>query len=274
VRDLAALVILATRAARAGARVHRAGLGREQQVDVKSTPTDLVTEVDREAERVIVADIRAERPDDAVRGEEATDRPGRSGVRWIVDPLDGTTNYVYRYPAFGVSIGVEVDGELAAGVVHDVARDRSTGIVGARRLHQTCLRVRTSRAGDGAVATGFQPVPAVRAWQAGVLARVLPRVRDVRRGGSAAIDLCGVAMGARRALRGRAAAEWDTAAGTAIVRSRRRRADVDRPAALTPLVVAGPRLVEARSCCDAGALGVIAGRSRPTSCQRATRSFI
>jgi myo-inositol-1(or 4)-monophosphatase len=249
VRDLAALVVLATRAARAGARVHRAGLGRVQQVDTKSSPTDMVTEVDREAERVIVDAILAERPDDAILGEEATAREGRSGVRWIVDPLDGTTNYIYRYPAFGVSIGIELDGELAAGVVQDSARDRLySGIVGAgAACNGEPIRVRDQAdMATALIATGFQPVPARRAWQAEVLARVLPRVRDVRRGGSAAIDLCGVASGQLDAFYEAGLAEWDTAAGTAIVRAAGGIVRVfarARPPA--PLVVAGgPRLVE------------------------------
>jgi myo-inositol-1(or 4)-monophosphatase len=248
-RDVAALVVLAIRAARAGARVQRAGLGRQQQVDVKSTPTDLVTEVDREAERVIVDAILAERPDDAVRGEEATERPGRTGVRWIVDPLDGTTNYVYRYPAFGVSIGIEIDGTLAAGVVHDVARDRVyTGIVGAgAACNGTAIRVRDhADLATALVATGFQPVPEVRARQAAVLARVVPRVRDVRRGGSAAIDLCSVASGQLDGFYEAGLAEWDTAAGTAIVRAAGGVVqELARPTPPAPLVVAaGPRLCD------------------------------
>ncbi len=93
------LVALATQAARAGARVHRQGLGRVQQVQTKSSATDIVTEVDREAERVIVDMLLAARPDDAILAEEATTRTGSSGVRWVIDPLDGTTNYVYRFPA-------------------------------------------------------------------------------------------------------------------------------------------------------------------------------
>lgn len=248
-RDLAALVVLATRAARAGARVHRAGLGRVQQVDTKSTPTDMVTEVDREAERVIVDTILGERPDDAILGEEATERAGSSGVRWIVDPLDGTTNYIYRYPVFGVSIGIEIDGALAAGVVQDSARDRLyTGIVGAgAACNGEPIRVREhADLATALIATGFQPVPARRAWQAEVLVRVLPRVRDVRRGGSAAIDLCGVASGQLDAFYEAGLAEWDMAAGTAIVRAAGGVVRmVERATPPAPLVVAaGPRLIE------------------------------
>jgi myo-inositol-1(or 4)-monophosphatase len=261
VRDTAALVILATRAARAGARVHRAGLGRTHEITTKATATDMVTEVDREAERVIVDLILAERPDDAVLAEESTVRAGTSGVRWIVDPLDGTTNYIYRYPAFGASIGIEVDGILAAGVVHDTARDRVyTGIVGAgASCNGQPIRVRDhDDLATALVATGFQPQPERRAWQAEVLARVLPRVRDVRRGGSAAIDLCGVACGHLDAFYEAGLAEWDTAAGHAIVRAAGGVVQViERPVPPAPLVVAsGPKLAEAllRLLREAGAI--------------------
>ena len=260
-RDTAALVILAVQAARAGARVHRAGLGRAHEITTKATITDMVTEVDHEAERAIVDVLLAERPDDAVLAEEAATRVGTSGVRWIVDPLDGTTNYIYRYPAFGVSIGVEVDGLLVAGVVHDTARDRVyTGIVGAgAACNGQAIRVRDhDDLPTALVATGFQPQPERRAWQAGVLSRVLPRVRDVRRGGSAAIDLCSVACGALDAFYEAGLAEWDMAAGAAIVRAAGGVVHVvERPAVPAPLLVAaGPRLVEAlvRLLRDAGAM--------------------
>jgi myo-inositol-1(or 4)-monophosphatase len=243
-------VALATQAARAGARVHRDGLGRAHRVETKATATDIVTEVDREAERVIVDAIVAARPDDAILAEESEAQSGGSGVRWIIDPLDGTTNYVYRYPAYAVSIGIEIDGTLAAGVVHDSARDRIyTGIVGAgAACNGATLRVRDhADLATALVATGFQPQPERRAWQARILTDVLPRVRDVRRGGSAAIDLCGVASGQLDAFYEAGLAEWDMAGGTAIVRAAggvvRLLERAMPPAPL--LVAAGPRLVDA-----------------------------
>jgi myo-inositol-1(or 4)-monophosphatase len=260
VKDLAPLVVLAIQAAKAGVRAHRDGLGRVQEARTKSTPTDMVTEVDHEAERAIVDVIRVERPDDAILAEEATRRDGTTGVRWIVDPLDGTTNYLYRYPAYGVSIGIEIDGAIVAGVVHDSARDRvHTGIVGAgASCNGTPIRVRDhAELATALVATGFQPVPAVRAWQGEVLARVLPHVRDVRRGGSAAIDLCQVAGGQLDAFYEAGLAEWDTAAGAAIVRGAGGVVRFLERTAPTPLVIAsGPRLADAfeRLLRDAGAL--------------------
>jgi myo-inositol-1(or 4)-monophosphatase len=248
-RDAAALVVLAVQAARAAARVHRAGIGRAHTVTTKSSPTDMVTEVDHEAERTIVDAISAVRPDDAIIAEESGARAGTSGVRWIVDPLDGTTNYVYRYPAFSVSIGIEIDGTLAAGVVHDTARDRVyTGIVGAgAACNGTPIAVRDhADLATALVATGFQPQPERRAWQAHVLTRVLPRIRDVRRGGSAAIDLSAVASGQVDAFFEAGLAEWDMAAGVAIVRAAGGVVEVvGRDAPPTPVVVAaGPRLIE------------------------------
>src|SRR5262249_33429644 len=150
-------------------RIHRDGLGRAHRVETKASATDIVTEVDREAERAIVDVIVAARPNDAILAEEATAQAGGSGVRWVVEPRDGTTNYVYRYPAFAVSIGIEIDGALAAGVVHDSARDRIyTGIVGAgAACNGAPISVRGhDDLATALVATGFQPQPERRRWQA------------------------------------------------------------------------------------------------------------
>src|SRR5262245_27766191 len=115
--DIGALTSLAVDLAARAVEVHRRSLGRVRELGTKSSSTDMVTEVDREAERVIVEGLRRQRPDDAILAEEETSEQGSTGVRWVIDPLDGTTNYIYGYPAFAVSIGVEVDGCRAAGVV-------------------------------------------------------------------------------------------------------------------------------------------------------------
>jgi myo-inositol-1(or 4)-monophosphatase len=226
-------------------RVHRAGLSRVLTVDAKSTPTDVVTEVDREAEQVIVDTILDERPDDAVLGEEATERAGAraSGGSSIRSTARRTTSTATRRTAYRSAS--RSTASCWAGVVHDSARDRVyTGIVGAgAACNGASIRVRDADdLATSLVATGFQPVPARRAWQAEVLARVLPRVRDVRRGGSAAIDLCCVASGQLDAFYEAGLAEWDMAAGTGDrPRRRRRRPLLDRPTRPTPLVVAaGP----------------------------------
>src|SRR5262245_30149397 len=111
------LLALATTAARQAADLLVEGLSRPRaEVSTKSTPTDMVTEMDRAAEALIVKTVLAERPDDSIVGEEGADHEGTSGVRWYVDPIDGTTNYLYGFPGFAVSIAAEVDGEMAIGV--------------------------------------------------------------------------------------------------------------------------------------------------------------
>lgn len=233
---------LAVRLAGEAAAVHRAGVGRALHVETKGSRTDHVSEIDREAERVIVAGLAAARPDDGILGEEGSARAGTSGVRWIIDPLDGTTNYLYGFPAWSVSIGVEVDGALAVGVVHDSARDRC--YAGVRGGRATCngnpIRAReTTDLGMALVGTGFQYRPEIRARQAATLARVLPAVRDVRRGGSAALDLSWVAAGHLDAFYEAALAEWDVAAGMVIAAAAGAEVvRLDVAGGPTPLVVA------------------------------------
>jgi myo-inositol-1(or 4)-monophosphatase len=244
------LCALAVRLAAAAAEVHRAGRGRELRVDTKTSRTDLVSEVDREAERVIVDGIRRERPDDAILGEEGAAHEGTSGVRWILDPLDGTTNYVYRYPAYAVSIGIEIDGTPRVGVVHDSVHDEVFTAIRGGGAFCDGRQIATSRCDDLAtalLATGFQYRAEVRAGQAATLARVLPHVRDVRRGGSAALDLCWLADGRLDLYYEGGLAEWDFAAGALIAAEAGatvRRLD-DPAEGPPPLVLAGPaRLVE------------------------------
>ncbi len=244
-----ALRTLAVRLAAEAAAVHRAGRERVLHVETKSSRTDLVSEVDREAERVIVDGIRRARPDDAVLGEEGGAHDGTSGVRWIIDPLDGTTNYVYRYPAYAVSIGVEVDGVVRVGVVHDSVHDQVYSAVlgrGACRDDEPIAAGRCDELATALLATGFQYRGDVRSQQAATLLRVLPLVRDVRRGGSAALDLCWVADGRLDLYYEGGLAEWDLAAGTLIAAEAGatvRRFDV--AGGPTPLVIAGaPALVD------------------------------
>src|SRR5262249_28462405 len=162
-----------------GAEVHRRSLGRAERVGTKSSPTDMVSEVDREAERVIVSLLTAARPDDAILGEEATDRPGRSGVRWIIDPLDGTTNFLYGFPAFldgspafAVSIAAALDGTTVIGVVHDSANGHVYSAIrgGGASTDGVPLAARThADLSTALLATGFLPYPEQRARQAEAL---------------------------------------------------------------------------------------------------------
>lgn len=214
------LLALATETAeRAAALVVDARRSGALEVQTKSSSTDLVTQVDRAAEALIVRAITARRPDDAVLGEEGSSRAGTSGVRWVIDPIDGTTNFVYDHPGYAVSIAAEIDGEPAVGAVVVPAHgDVFTGAAG-RGAWRNGASIRCSAAADLAttlVATGFSYDPARRARQAGVVAGLLPRVRDVRRMGAASVDLCSVACGRVDAYFERGLQPWDIAAGALI----------------------------------------------------------
>jgi myo-inositol-1(or 4)-monophosphatase len=213
------LLALAQRLALDAAAMLGGVTARADDVDTKSSITDMVTAADRASERLIVDGIRAERPGDAILGEEGTADRGTTGVRWIIDPLDGTTNFLYGVPAFAVSIAAEVDGRVDAGVVVDVTRHECfTAARGhGARLGPTTL---SCRRGDdlstALVATGFGYDPARRAEQGAIVAELLPLVRDIRRFGAAALDLCWVAAGRVDAYYERGIQTWDRAAGALI----------------------------------------------------------
>ena len=215
------LLRIARRIARDGAETARTM--REQaifDVQTKSTGTDPVTAADRAVERQIVAALHAERPGDAVLGEEygsvAGDTAGDGRVRWVLDPIDGTVNYLYGLPQYAVSLAAEVDGVAVAGVVRNAATgDEWTATRGGgawrdgRRLTGS---VRTTL-GQALVATGFGYAAERRAHQAQVLTRVSTEVRDIRRLGAAAIDLCLAAEGGVDAYYEKGLNAWDHAAG-------------------------------------------------------------
>jgi myo-inositol-1(or 4)-monophosphatase len=221
------LLALAVEAAGRAAALLVDGLDRRRAIETKSSTTDLVTEMDRASERLIVEHLLAARPDDGVLGEEGGARPATSGIRWVIDPIDGTTNYVYRHPGFAVSIAaqqVDDDGAVlrtAAGVVSDPLHGQvftATDGGGARCNGEP---IRTSDAdalGPALVATGFAYDPDRRRRQAGVLTGVLPVVRDIRRMGAAAVDLCSVACGRVDAYFEKGLGPWDLAAGELIAR--------------------------------------------------------
>ncbi len=281
------LLRLAESAAGEAARMlaGRRSAGRPGVVATKSSPTDVVTAADRDAENMIIERITAERPDDTFLGEEGGQRsgsgvpdpgvsapaspgasapagsgaslpsgrgvrgssspgasafsdspgtassPATSGgepaVRWIIDPLDGTVNYLYGLPDFAVSIAAEVDGAIVAGVVHVPERGEVfTAVAGggawlraAGRPAAVSLRCNTGvRLASALVATGFGYAAARRRVQGEVAAALLPLARDIRRGGSAAVDLCSVAAGRVDAYYERGVNYWDIAAGGLIAR--------------------------------------------------------
>jgi myo-inositol-1(or 4)-monophosphatase len=213
------LLALARRLAEEAAQLLVDGLARAEVLGTKSTATDLVTTMDRASERLIVEGIRAARPDDAIVGEEGTADVGTSGARWIVDPLDGTTNYVYAFPAYAVSIAVELDGVVVAGVVVDPSHGETFAATRGGGATRNGAPIRVSDPASLAhalVGTGFSYSPARREKQGAVVARVLPRVRDIRRTGAAALDLCWVACGRLDAFYEKGLQRWDLEAGALI----------------------------------------------------------
>ncbi|WBQ02265.1 inositol monophosphatase family protein [Kribbella sp. CA-293567] len=187
--------------------------------DTKSTTTDIVTAVDRESEELIRARVLAARPDDSFLGEEGDDVNGSSGVRWVVDPIDGTVNYLYDIPTYAVSIAVEYDGRTVAGVVVDAPKGEmfTATLGGGAFLDGRPIRV--SECADlskALVGTGFGYDPVRREVQAEVLASLIAKVRDVRRIGVGAIDLCYVACGRLDAVYERGLNPWDYGAGALI----------------------------------------------------------
>ncbi len=215
--------------------------GRPEVVATKSSPTDVVTEADHAAEALIRDLIGEKRPGDRILGEEGgetgsgsqatgnTGNSGNTGVRWIVDPLDGTVNYLYGLPDWAVSIAAEAGGTVVAGAVFVPRRDELFSAARGRGawLSPSALdwRGEDSQAptrlacnqdvplGQALVATGFGYQAGRRLVQGEVLRGVLPQVRDIRRGGSAAVDLCSVASGSVDAYYERGVNLWDIAAG-------------------------------------------------------------
>jgi myo-inositol-1(or 4)-monophosphatase len=219
--DVADDLALAEEAARTAGHVLLRAFGRPPSgLATKSTETDLVTDADRDAERVISELLRVERPDDGVLGEEGDARAGSSGRRWVVDPLDGTVNFVYGIPAWAVSVAVEDGDGVLAGVVHDPVRAETFSAARGRgaALDGVPIRVREPEGLSKAmVATGFSYAAELRTRQAETLMRVLPAVRDVRRMGAAALDLSWVAAGRFDGYYERGLNAWDWAAGSLLV---------------------------------------------------------
>ena len=222
-------------------------------VQTKSSPTDVVTQMDQAAERLIIDRLRAVRPADGFLGEEGGSHGGGSGVRWVIDPIDGTVNYLYDLPDWAVSIAAEVDGEAVVGVV-DIPRRGETYVAvrgeGAVVHGGTGTGIREPRVNTGVpldlalVATGFGYAAERRARQAEVLTGVLPAVRDIRRSGSCCVDLCSVATGRVDGYFERGLQRWDVAAGTLIVREAGGRVDGLRGAPAGPdfTIAAAPDL--------------------------------
>jgi myo-inositol-1(or 4)-monophosphatase len=187
--------------------------------DTKSTATDIVTAVDRESEELIRARVLEARPDDSFLGEEGDDIHGSSEVRWVVDPIDGTVNYLYDIPTYAVSIAVEYAGRTVAGVVVDAPRGEvfSASLGGGAFLDGKPIRVsECTDLATALVGTGFGYDATRRSVQAEVVQHLIAKVRDIRRIGVGAIDLCYVACGRLDAVYERGLNPWDYGAGALI----------------------------------------------------------
>jgi myo-inositol-1(or 4)-monophosphatase len=216
------LLTIALEAAREAGALLRDG--RPADLGVAATKTssiDVVTEMDIAAEKLITSSIGRLRPDDGFLGEEGANSEGASGVRWVIDPLDGTVNYLYGLPSWAVSIAAEKDGEALVGVVEAPMRGETCHAVLGRGafVNGEPAHCRPAPAFSHAlVGTGFGYIAERRAAQAEVVRSLVPRVRDIRRGGSAAIDLCDVGAGRLDAYYERGLNPWDFAAGALFAR--------------------------------------------------------
>ena len=201
-------------------------LGRVDVAATKSSPTDVVTAIDKGCEELIRQRILGVRPDDSFLGEEGDDIIGTSDVQWIVDPIDGTVNFVYGVPFYAVSIAAAVDGEVEVGFVVNIANGTEFSAIrggGSFRKSPGQDEIRLEapavpRLEHALVATGYHYVREIRTKQASAVAKMIPQVRDVRRIGSAALDLCGLASGSYDAYVEQGLMPWDLAAGGLIAR--------------------------------------------------------
>lgn len=249
--DLEDLLDMAVRLALgAGELIRSGGTPAAEQVGVKSTPTDVVTAMDLASERYLGAELARQRPDDGVLGEEGAGHEGTSGVRWILDPIDGTVNYLYGLPWYAVSVAAELDGSVIVGVVLNPATGELFSAVrgGGARLGGRQLRCSDRTTLDQAlVSTGFGYAADRRRAQAEVAAALLPQVRDLRRMGSAALDLCQVAAGRLDAHYELGLSPWDYAAGALIAIEAGARVEGLHGETFGPdcVVAAGPRLFPA-----------------------------
>jgi myo-inositol-1(or 4)-monophosphatase len=212
----AELLAVAQDAARAAADLLRPRFGSDgHRVQAKSSPTDLVSEADVEAEKAVRRVLGERRPGDAILGEEGGET-GNGELRWVIDPLDGTTNFLFAVPQFGVSVACEDSRGSLVGVVLDPVRNEAftaTRSGGPALNGEPISASGRTDLGSSLISTGFGYNPEVRAAQASVLMRVLPRVRDIRRAGAAALDLCWCACGRYDGYYERGVKLWDRAAG-------------------------------------------------------------
>lgn len=196
-------------------------VGAAKTIDTKASNLDLVTEVDRASEELIVDRLLSLRPNDGILGEEGSSVTGTSGVDWVIDPIDGTTSFVYGLPGFSVSIAARWQGETVVGYVHaPIIGSRYAATLGGATTHNdrttTCSSI--TDLSSALVGTGFSPDHERRRRQGEHFKALIPNIRDIRRMGSAALDLASIAAGQLDAYFEVGLSEWDWAAGDLLVR--------------------------------------------------------
>jgi myo-inositol-1(or 4)-monophosphatase len=212
---------LATRAGQLITDGRLTGLDAIDSIDTKSSDTDMVTIFDRASEHLIVSGLRDARPDDAIVGEEGTTLAGTSGVHWLIDPIDGTTNFIYGLPGYAVSIAAaDKHGTLAGAVFVPATNELFSAARGeGATMNDTSICCSTTASlGHALVATGFSYHPDLRRAHIRRLQHVIGEIRDIRRFGAAAVDLCHVAAGRVDAYFEEHLGAWDLAAGELIAR--------------------------------------------------------
>ena len=234
---------VAATTARAAAELVTATYGRPDPVGHKSSPTDVVTQTDLRAEELIRRCLREATPDAGVLGEEGETTDPGARLQWVIDPLDGTVNFLYGVPLFAVSIAAALDGEVVAGAVIDVLRDElfSAHLDGGARLDGEPIEVSSCALLPNAlVATGFSYQAQLRDVQGEVAHRVLSRARDLRCFGSAALELCWVACARVDAYYQRDTEIWDRAAGALIAAEAGARTELPCPENDDLVIAAAP----------------------------------
>ncbi|MCW2599717.1 MAG: inositol monophosphatase [Frankiales bacterium] len=247
--DLDATLTLATDLAREAGALALAMRPGVEALDTKSSPTDVVTAADKAVERLLVSALAAARPADGILGEEGAAAQGTSGVRWVLDPIDGTVNYLYGIPQWAVSIGVESSEGTLVGVIYDPVKDELWQAVlgGGALLNGVPLHCSTvTSLAQSLVGTGFGYDARRRAVQALLLPDLLPKVRDIRRLGAGSLDLCGVAAGRLDGYFEQGLSPWDLSAGGLIATESGAHVSGlrGRPAGYDLVVAAGPGIFE------------------------------
>lgn len=217
---IANLVIRSAKAARDAARYLPRSTSKELLIASSKGPyLEEVTIYDKELEKKILDNLILPDRDDAYLGEETGNRDGKSGIKWIIDPIDGTPNFIRRLPAYAISIAAEVDGKVVAGAIFDPSHREifTAGLgLGARCNGYKINHSNISNLSDAIISTGFSKNPQIRRKQAKTISKLLTKVRDIRSSGSAALDLCWLAAGRLDAYYEHDLRYWDLAAGSLI----------------------------------------------------------